>query len=498
MGGFGGPMGGFGGQGGVASSESLKTLEVVSLKDFLDPAKKYQPAQFVKPIEAIIVHAAFPWRQQLEEHARALRYRDVAELLANAADFPRFEGVKVQRRIHFPNGQTTEWSDHDWVAYYDPIFREKIEEDEMEAADLRYVIPPEDSELVIPMPKLARGRYLELNLDSIRRTIEKAKQAPAGRQFGGWANKGQENRASPFSRGAREKLQEKPDDKPDDKNQTPNYGPETILIRFLDVDVKPGNGYEYRVQVRMTNPNFGKKSQVARPDHAMDKQLLSEPALVSFKVGDKTESIVRAPVDRFVYAYTPESRETLRTDYARVQVHSWLSHVRTDRTRVAKESFEPLGDWVVEDIQVGRGQPVLGVKNVKVPIWSAEKNQFQFMEFATVRSAGGSRVKGALPVDINAPHLLVDFEGYSRRTETVRYGKMLRDITDEAGMELLMLGADGKLRVRSYWSDMADQQRYERESGWLNWLKTVRDASDTNRGSQPNDPFGKGGGGPNG
>src|SRR5207244_12442102 len=98
-GGMGGMMGGrgmagtggmVGGQGTVASSDTLKVLEVVTLKDFLDPEKNkgFVPAQFVVPMQAVIVHASFPWKQQLKEFETALRKESLSELMNSPNDLP--------------------------------------------------------------------------------------------------------------------------------------------------------------------------------------------------------------------------------------------------------------------------------------------------------------------------------------------------------------------------------------------------------------------------
>ena len=38
------------------------------------------------------------------------------------------------------------------------------------------------------------------------------------------------------------------------------------LIRFLDTDLEPGVSYQYRVAVKVRNPNYGKQDKVAKKD----------------------------------------------------------------------------------------------------------------------------------------------------------------------------------------------------------------------------------------
>src|SRR5262249_31965714 len=155
MPGGGGPGMGVGGgasQGGVASSESVKTIEAIELKKFLDDAgKAFVPAQFIRPLQCVIVQASIPWKAQLEAYKRALHYETLGALQAVPTDLPKFEGIKVQRKIYYPNGKSSEWMDYDWAKKYeDPIYIEKVDEDQVEDEDLKHVVPPEDTELFVP------------------------------------------------------------------------------------------------------------------------------------------------------------------------------------------------------------------------------------------------------------------------------------------------------------------------------------------------------------
>ena len=138
-----------------------------------------------------------------------------------------------------------------------------------------------------------------------------------------------------------------------------------------------------------------------------------------------------------------------------------------------------------------RGQFVIGSKNVKVPIWSPTKEKFVYMELSKGRPVSLlAKDKGNLPVDLAAPYLLVDFEGGKISKDVNRN----RHVSDEAGIEALLLGEDGKLRVHTSWNDVADQERARREQGWVAWQKETKDANATDK-SGDKDPFGKGPGG---
>jgi hypothetical protein len=337
-------------------------------------------------------------------------------------------------------------------------------------------------------------------MDSIRRAIEKLKSDPGKRiaPSGGGKFEGGGDIFAPDGEGQAKPAAPPTDDKDKGAQEQINV-PESILIRFFDVDVLAGHSYEYRIRMRLSNPNYGKKDLVRRPDYAENKELLSEPSQVTFMDGDKPTSIVRVPVNTEIYAYYTDARDTRETklDRAYVQVQSWMSHIRPDRTRPADmdTNAETVGDWMVEDISVGRGQPVFAVKAVKVPIWSAKDNSYHFMEFSSMKAS--QRLKGTFPIDVSAPQMLVDFEGgHSVTTIRGRGKESAREVSDDSGLELLFLGNDGKLRMRSYWQDMADARRFEREVTWTGWLKSVKDAADKEKDkdkSGDKNPFDKGG-----
>jgi hypothetical protein len=82
----------------------------------------------------------------------------------------------------------------------------------------------------------------------------------------------------------------------------------------------------------------------------------------------------------------------------------------------------------------------------------------------------------------------VDFEGGPIRTNVAR----THYVNDESGTEVLLLGEDGKLRVKTAWNDMADHKRAEREKEWLTWQKETKDGG-SEGGSEKSNPFDKGG-----
>jgi hypothetical protein len=511
MGGIGGPMGGFGGglMGGIgggfpgapgaggsggASQEVTRELVLVPIEEYLKNNGKYTPAQFIRPMRAIVVTASFPWKQQLTEYQKQLRFNTLADLMNSAGDQPQFKGFKVKRRITAPDGKVGAWEDFDWLDKYEPIFVEKILEDHQDPPELAAVIPPEETRLCIPLPKLVRGDYPKpdpAKLPSIERTLTAIKNSKDTNHFVPGGNK-LDGGGDPFFRGAAGASKPKSGETnkgSETSTQKPQDAQEAFLMRFIDVDIRPGYGYEYQVQIRATNPNFGQRDKVSTPKQAEEKELESEPVTVTFKSpGNDKATVTRVSEERYAYAAVNiEKNDTTKPDNVRLQVHDWMEFVRTDRSRT--NAYEPIGDWIVEDVQVPRGQFVIATKFVKVPVWSPTKNAFVYMEFGKISKpvSPASKDKGTLALDLAAPQLLVDFEGGPIRATVARN----RFVSDDSGTEVLLLGEDGKLRARAAWADVADPVRVERERDWTKWQKETKEAGS----EKPTDknPFDRGG-----
>src|SRR5438067_13193903 len=67
---------------------------------------------------------------------------------------------------------------------------------------------------------------------------------------------------------------EKKTEKKDTEAESELLIPEKALVRFMDVTVKPGFAYEYRIKVRMANPNYDKKN-LAYSRLAKEKEIVA-------------------------------------------------------------------------------------------------------------------------------------------------------------------------------------------------------------------------------
>src|SRR5262249_30661157 len=136
--------------------------------------------------------------------------------------------------------------------------------------------------------------------------------------------------------------------------QTPSSIQDAILVRFVDVNILPGFSYEYRVQLKIANPNLGKEKQVGRPEDATLKEIVGPWAEVLFMQDGRKTTAMAVPYETYVYAYSHDTKTTQNKDHVRMQVQAWAAQVRTDKSN--QNAVDDVGDWIVEDLEVGRGQ----------------------------------------------------------------------------------------------------------------------------------------------
>jgi hypothetical protein len=271
-------------------------------------------------------------------------------------------------------------------------------------------------------------------------------------------------------------------------------------MRFIDVDLQPGKAYEYRVQIKMTNPNYGKKEGLAWPALADDKVLKSDWVEVRGKDGNP----LRVVVPKVLAHYYAVDQKTLdpkykgmnaqinpRPEQAVFQVHRWY-----DFFRPAKTDY-PVGNWLIAERLFGYRGESLGQKaKTKVPFWSPEDRGFVLAKNTNLppRSPEANLVEIEFGTEPNEAPILVDFQGganqplvYKRlipaRAEGEKSG--FSEVRDNSPMELVLLSPEGKLLARNSVTDEADSQRKERHD---NWIKHIKEVEDGNKGQIP---FGK-------
>jgi hypothetical protein len=256
------------------------------------------------------------------------------------------------------------------------------------------------------------------------------------------------------------------------------------LIRFVDPTVVPGAIFEYRVQIKVANPNFGKDKLVGRPDHAKVEELVGPWVDVTFMRDGQRTTFLSIPNEMEIYASPADTKGYLEKDQLRLQIQTWLESIRPQKENA--DYREPIGDWVVSDIEAYRGQFIKGTKPVKLPLWSPPQNAYQFKELGKTKLP--ANLKGTSAIDFDSGVLLVDYEGGKIGQPLPVYrGRTLPP--DDSGLEILMLTPDGRLVSRVNSADDKNSLRKGRDDTWLKWLKDTEEAGDKPDPKGPN-PFG--------
>jgi hypothetical protein len=280
--------------------------------------------------------------------------------------------------------------------------------------------------------------------------------------------------------------------------------PDFLLLRFLDVDVRPGFSYQYRVRLKLQNPNYGKKTGVGRKSDAavqtvegrwteLPEQITLPPETQFYAIDPQKyladfKAFHKSHGDEYALKRLAEVEPLEAGRRAAVQVQQWRPSVRIDGTT----KQEPIGTWVVADLPVAPGEYVGKRSLVELPLWSAGLANYVLRELA-----GGVKVTGirnqqnqpkGWPINFRTPDVLVDFDG---GRQVRRVGD--RNVADDAAQELLIIRPDGKLVVKNSAEDLADDTRKNRNDLWSQWLDRVK-ARSTQPAAGPGGPGGPGGG----
>jgi hypothetical protein len=318
-----GMPGGMRGTGGYAPIETGERMEVKYVPLEEESLEGNRPAWTIYPQRLVVVHASFPYKEQLEEIRQALRLQSPEQVFTEPDAAPQFRGFLIQRRVLYPDGrEDVPWSFLDVDANYrETIFPRKYG-DEEDNPDLRYVMLPDEFELAMPLPYILTdpakdkkkkgpeetvntdryGKYKPIHLPTIVATVnnQKALNKPPVQQKAPSQLKGKGNifKRTQGNTTVATSGQPLPGDagfvgmpKVNKKGMTTietkeDAGqamfkdvPDDILLRVLDNDIVPGRLYQYRIKVLMTNPNWvGEKDEKGVPEKAAKAKLVSRPS----------------------------------------------------------------------------------------------------------------------------------------------------------------------------------------------------------------------------
>jgi hypothetical protein len=508
----------------AAQEQEVKWITPEKLKD-----ENGKLAETNVPVRMVMVTAAFPYKEQVEEFRRALRFNTVDQLLYDEGGLrPEFTGFNVQRRIYGPDGKLVEeWADLDLET---PLKDIRIRTKELEPEDPQFVefgVIPQPNRLVIPRPKLARDqKYPDLKLESIQDTLKKMEdalkdnappppkvksqfedidifetQAPTAAQGAGGDSSavGPAGKAGGKLGGERLPPQGPPGSRDASlSNQRAVAVPEKILVRFMDVTVFPGYSYEYRVQIRMGNPTHKHPERAVSKDLTKEDQIVGPWQQVTWKEGDQVTTKFPIP-DELLY-YAGEEKSATK-DRVAVQIHHWLGFVQAKWNQRGSEI--PVGDWsVLEKRLVSRGEYLGEIKEVELATWNTTQERYALAvhpdeQIASKQRTGpkyrihkhkGIAVDFATDPVFSARPLLVDFKGGEHAVPSSEPGKLSTKLYGP--VEMLLLDADGKLLVRNSRVDTENKDRQDRFTTWKNWIEQIKNQPEDTKGGK-DDPFAK-------
>ncbi len=540
--GFGGmpgmPGGGTGAGGGVfgGGTEDKKNLEVQYVaKDELEKFNDSSFARELYPLPMAVVAGSFPLAAQVAEFQKALRVdhpgRVVQETIIDkdrrgnpiTRSAFSFLGFYVERRTFGADGKMIDdWRRIDFESKDSPyinvmrlVGHERAKEDpKLQPLLLQglCLARPVQIPLKAQDEKAAEDKgkpypALEERLPKIRDTLAaltpKQTKPPVAH-----SSKFDEG-YNPFGGDAAPPADGPPDSEQPAANQewTPaNY----CVVRFLDLAIQPNQSYEYRIQIRMANPNYGKPdSEVAFPALSKLRELDSD--WYDVKGPDGQVLRVSIPADLHYYAMDEQAYELSLAGLKKmkrgiyegmnfgkkpadptrqtvVQIHRWMGMY--EFTRGSKTDFYGVGDWIVgERMFVYRGE-LLGQKApTHVPIWAPEQSGFILAGRPVTRNVLDKRPTEELTlVKPDRAPLLVDFEG---GTVTYRHGgapvPKNEDGTPVEGgakpavggnvtmvgttTEVVLLTPDGKLVAHDSATDETDETRVMREEEYTTRVK---------------------------
>jgi hypothetical protein len=268
-------------------------------------------------------------------------------------------------------------------------------------------------------------------------------------------------------------------------------------VRVVDVTIKPGQTYEYRLQVRMANPNYGRKvgpgrEDVRSPTYAQDKELKSEtwftvpqkvvvpPELLYYAVDQKAldgrDYVARRGPN---YRFEPDKDRTV------LQIQKWLEKVSTGNSQL-------VGDWAVaERVPVYRGEYVPRQVRVEIPVWRFTRESFVIASDKEARRYGpGIDVSFGYDRPDGAETAVVDFEGGNHTYDKV-VGRTADDkpishkVDDVSGTEVLLLSPDGKLMAHDSAPDVKDKERKDILKKYKDKISAVKNGKARGTGSNP-------------
>lgn len=504
-------------KGGKAGGPAFNQVEETEISWMSVEDKDIDSAELainIRPFRGVIVTGVVPYKKQVSQFLSALHLENDEALVADGSA-PLYAGFDVERQVLGPDGKTVirvndmEWAPFDHLGAY-RVYHRTAAEVQPENPKYADFVPEQKHKLYLYAFKLKRGSFdpirlpaLDQALDEMAKTNQPPKNlsarqkqltdgddlfdaqpqanlqvnpqpVPGGGMPKGLPSEGGRRRGPPpkgpgFGYGQ--------------AHQPRNTATPVWICQFLDPTVEAGKTYRYRIRLKAVNPNLGHKDKVAFPALAETRELTSE-------WNDGTEPIT-VPQEEHLYAEGDryKSRESLGTveyDATTLRYHKWWDYVRTSR-----QSQDPVGDWVIADIETRRGQYVRQQRDFKLPLWSVTARDYIFRDrisktgksrsMAEIRRGENVHMEFEAKMPVVQPNqeirnenvILVNFEGGKGLYKLPNGTSM----TDDCAAEILLMADDGRtmmLNARNTAADRARADKQAREQSWQQWLEEVK------------------------
>lgn len=516
--GSGGNTGGRGGSGPQMQTGRTGEPEIQYLPLDSQQLEKAVLALNLLPARMAVVEGVVPYKAQVEKYLRALRLES-DQLLDAEGSAPTYRGLNVERQVLAADGKTVlqDWTSFNHVDAVADLY--KITAEFVTEEKYKDLIPDPAQRLYMKKPKFVRGSYASANLNELGKALQELEKTGPPKQLGVRGNKFQ-GQVDPFNpddiqRGGATAPGVGPQGAGGNpipggfipnRNEGPGRGgPATMAtqqqarnnaapvwkFQFIDPTIEPSKCYRYRVQLKADNPNKGKKDLVAIPSSASVDELMSD----WFEI----PGMVVAPPEEYLYAHGEKAKEKTAIgnadfDTTVLKFHRWFDFIRVTKS---SSRSDPIGEWVVADIEAKRGQYVQQEKNFKLPLWSMVYGTYLFRDLINGEKPRNlaqflkrENVKvNFMPRDAT---LLVDFEG-GKGIYKLPNGQ---SVTDECVAEVLLITDDGKtlmMTSRNTSDDKMIADRVARERAWEQWLFDVENAGKNAQNAATNAPPPRGG-----
>jgi len=243
------------------------------------------------------------------------------------------------------------------------------------------------------------------------------------------------------------------------------------LVQFIDVDVEPGATYQYRIKVRLANPNFEQPAGIlAYAALADGKERLSDwfytrPITIPgddflFYITNQDKVFVSKVKSKEPPTDKESSTKAIGNKMVPFQIHRFVD-IAPQRDKTGNITSNPVvADWTVaERLLVARGEPIGRKCEVEMVVWNQWRTKWEFHDLQPATKSNPKPTVGkGLAVDfrVDPPVVLLDFTGGKMYYHNPKAANP-PNIEDDSEIEALVLMPDMTMKLRNAREDADDR-----------------------------------------